>query len=677
MTADGIALRDALRAETGGNPFFVREILRHLAETGAIYQHDGRWVMRTDLRAAGLPVSVREVIGRRVAMLGAESERLLSLAAVIGRDFDLRLLTIVARSDEDAVIDHCDAAVAAAILRPTDDPFRYTFAHALIEHTLYDSLSPARRARAHYAVAEAIEARLSGDPGERAGELAHHWAAAVQPAETGKAVHYAGLAGQRALDQLAPDEALRWFTQAIELVHGNPAFDAREHARLLIGLGCAQRQCGVAAYRETLLDAAHVADAIDAGDLLVRAALENNRGWFSALGETDSERIAVIDRAIERLDGADSPDRARLLTLACSERFYDSNLEKRLSLANEAIATARRSGDPAALADALSRCHLAVVVPWTLERRTEWAEEACGLADTLDDPALRIVAHTYAMTSALERADLTQFRRHASLLDTDVGRVPQSPQAWSVAMDRVIDAVLRGDLAEAERLADAAFTLGSETGQPDAFGIYGAQIVGIRNHQGRAEELIPLIEHVIAEAPGLPIYHAVLAYAVARSGYTDRARELLDVQVADGLQMRSDASWAEAHSLWADAAVSARHEAAAELIGERIAPYAGQIVTAQIAVRPAFAYSLGRLEHLLGRYDAAQKWFGEAMAIHERLESPLLVAYTQAAWSALLADQDPADHRARLFAEQALATATAGGYGYIARDATVTLERLA
>ena len=140
--------------------------------------------------------------------------------------------------------------------------------------------------------------------------------------------------------------------------------------------------------------------------------------------------------------------------------------------------------------------------------------------------------------------------------------------------------------------------------------------------------------------------------------------------------MRADASWSEAHSLWAEAAACTGHEAAAALIRERIAPYSKQIVTAQIAVRPAFASSLGKLDHLLGRHEDAHNWFAEAMAIHERLDSPLLIAYTQAAWAALLAD-GPTDEHARTLAEQALDTATAGGYGYIAADARKVLDQLA
>ncbi len=89
-TAD-VALRDELREETNGNPFFVTEILRHLVETGDVdcrRQHGAP-------RRGALPVSIREVVGRRVQRLGDDAARVLSTAAVIGRDFDLLLLTRV------------------------------------------------------------------------------------------------------------------------------------------------------------------------------------------------------------------------------------------------------------------------------------------------------------------------------------------------------------------------------------------------------------------------------------------------------------------------------------------------------------------------------------------------------------------------------------------------------
>ena len=88
-----VALAHAIYRETDGNPFFVSEVLRNLVETGAIGQDsEGRWVAEETLDATVLPDSVHEVIGARVLRLGKEAGRVLSMAAVIGRDFDLRPL---------------------------------------------------------------------------------------------------------------------------------------------------------------------------------------------------------------------------------------------------------------------------------------------------------------------------------------------------------------------------------------------------------------------------------------------------------------------------------------------------------------------------------------------------------------------------------------------------------
>src|SRR4029079_16712489 len=108
--------------------------------------------------------------------------------------------------------------------------------------------------------------------------------------------------GDRALGQFAPDEAIRWYVQALELTDHAPDADPRQRIELLLGLGIAQHQTGNAAHRETLLDAAHQADQHGQIDLLVRAVLANNRGWASRMGDTDHERLEVIDRALKQLD---------------------------------------------------------------------------------------------------------------------------------------------------------------------------------------------------------------------------------------------------------------------------------------------------------------------------------------------------------------------------------------
>jgi class 3 adenylate cyclase/tetratricopeptide (TPR) repeat protein len=679
MDDDGVALRDALLAETDGNPFFVRELLLHLSETGALYQDDtGRWVAAEYLRSAGLPVSIREVVGRRVLGLGPEHKRVLTMGSVIGRDFDVDLLERVVDSDIDHLIDLCDAAVAARVLRENERG-GYTFAHALIERALYDELSGNRRARAHRAVAEALEELHGDQPGALAGQLAYHWSKAVRPDDAGKAIEYARLAGDRALTTLAPEEALRWYTQALELLDADPGAELMARARVLVGLGDAQRQCGVPGYRETLLEAAHLADRVDDVDLLVRAALTNHRGFQSSIGTTDTERVEVLERALERLGDHDSADRARLLAQSCMERHYSATLEDRLALGEQAIATARRSGDPTALVDCLHRACVATLTVSTLERRVAWSNEACDVADALGDPAARFLAHNQRFQCAVEEGALAEIRTQMAAMGEITDRLPHAGFRWITAFDRVVLTILAGDLDPAEREAEEAFSLGLESGQPDAMAIYGAQLVNIRSRQGRLGELLPLVEQVAADNPGLPVYRGVVAMASLESGDVDRARRWLEEERALGFPVPEDGGWSTAHLYLSDVAARLGDRGAAETLRDRMVPFADRVVTTTITASPVMGFYVAKLEHLLGRHDVADASFRRALAIHEQLESPVLVAMTEAAWAALLVDRaegtDVDD--ARTLAQRALATAERGGYGYVRRDAQTVLEQLA
>ena len=99
-------------------------------------------------RELGLPQSVREVVGRRVERLGEGTRKALSLASVIGREFDVELLLAVTDNSEDDLLELLEEAVAASVLTESADaPGRFSFAHALINHTLYEDLGTTRRAR--------------------------------------------------------------------------------------------------------------------------------------------------------------------------------------------------------------------------------------------------------------------------------------------------------------------------------------------------------------------------------------------------------------------------------------------------------------------------------------------------------------------------------------------------
>src|SRR5262249_62393631 len=100
-----VALAHGVRRETEGNPFFIGEVIRHLVESGALFQADGRWTYRGDVAGLGIPEGVREVIGRRLGRLSEATNRILGLAAVIRRQFDVPLLARIAETGGEAVLD--------------------------------------------------------------------------------------------------------------------------------------------------------------------------------------------------------------------------------------------------------------------------------------------------------------------------------------------------------------------------------------------------------------------------------------------------------------------------------------------------------------------------------------------------------------------------------------------
>jgi class 3 adenylate cyclase len=388
LEADAIELAAQIAAETDGNPFFAGEILRGLSESGGLVfdEASARWSVDT---SAGImmPESVRDVIERRVERLGEESHEALRLAAVVGREFDLELLSAVVEIDEARLLDHLEAAVAASVLAESSEQVgRFRFVHALINQTLYDGLGATRRARIHQRVAQALEEFNGTDPGEHSAELALHWRLAAASVDKAKAAHYALEAGRYALDNLAPAEAVKYFTDAVEQTADA---DSRERCEALIGLGQAQLQTGVAAFRETLLEASHIASELQDGELAARASLANNRGFSSAIGAVDDERITAIERAIELDDPPNPARRARLLALQAQELSWDRDVAHRWALAEEAIELARGAGDKRALAYVLWSAAVALEGAQTLELRVTLADELVRAADELDDPALR------------------------------------------------------------------------------------------------------------------------------------------------------------------------------------------------------------------------------------------------------------------------------------------------
>jgi DNA-binding SARP family transcriptional activator len=138
----------ALHERTDGNPFFVTELTRLLDAEGRLH----------DPATWPIPDSVRDVLRRRIGRLPEQSVALLSIAAVVGRSFDVDVLISITGLDEDRALDAIEAALITGLLVEDPEPAgRYRFTHALAHETLYDGLSGMRRARLHARIGQALE----------------------------------------------------------------------------------------------------------------------------------------------------------------------------------------------------------------------------------------------------------------------------------------------------------------------------------------------------------------------------------------------------------------------------------------------------------------------------------------------------------------------------------------
>ncbi len=676
LDEDGLALRDALLAETDGNPFFVVEILRHLAETDAItQQQDGRWVATSELRATGLPVSVREVLGRRVAHLGATAMESLSAASVIGRDFDLETLSSLLDQEDSSLLDLLDHAVAANLVREVG-PGRFSFAHALVEHALYEELGSTRRARLHRRVAEIIEQQTRGEPGDRVGELAHHWAEAVAPQDPSKAVTYAQKAGDHALARLAPDEAVRWYQQALDMVDRSASSDEALRCALLVRLGDAQRQTGDPIFRETLLDAGHLAHRIDDTPLLVTAAIANNRGFFSSSGIVDVERVEVLRLALDRIDEADKASRARLLALLASELLWNGDLAERRGVADKAIAVARASGDPSTTLYVLNLVYAATWTPDNLEERLGRSKEAVALARELADEVGEFFALTYSIPGLYECSlpiDASIERMHEI-----AERLGQPMLEWVCRWVDAVEGARVGDAEQSERAAEAALTVGSAAGQPDALLFYGTQLAYVRWLQGRAAELVPLLKPLADEMNDVPAFLPLLAACQLDAGDLDGARELLTSEMPRLADEPANFTSLAGIVFWSDVVYRLADLDAASLLVPKLAAHPHLVSFNGVALQGPVADALGQMATLLGDHDDAERYFDIADTLSEQLGAPFFIARAKLhrAEMQIKRDRNGDRDQARSNCEEAIEIARRHGFAGVERDAETLSARL-
>ena len=235
------SLTTAIGDHTGGNPFFAKEVIRHLAEERALRQ-DGSGELETGLPLVAVPEGVRQVLARRRARMSAEANQLLECGSGFAGPFLLPVAATAAGLDDPSALAALDELLAAGMIRPGAAPERYDFGHALVRNAVYDALNPSRQARLHRRLAhglEAARARVPGctDPAEIVAQYARSTALPGAEAGIAAAIEAADLAQAAG----AHEAAVAFLTTAADLARPDDERLTTVRSRLALALAWALR----------------------------------------------------------------------------------------------------------------------------------------------------------------------------------------------------------------------------------------------------------------------------------------------------------------------------------------------------------------------------------------------------------------------------------------------------
>jgi tetratricopeptide (TPR) repeat protein len=628
--------------ESGGNPFFATEIVRALGTA-----------------EAGIPGSVRDVTAHRLRRLSEECRRLLGIASVIGPEFELVILEQVAASTP--VLSLLNEAIAAHVIAEVPGLMRVCrFTHALIREVLFTALPLEERLHLHWHVATTIEALGGPDREHAASVLAHHFSEAVAGCADGtlrqacidKAVQYAIQAAEQATVMCAYEDAVARYEQALRSLETWAAHERRRQCELLLAIGEAQVRAWAkyAVRSETFQRAAALARQLGEPQLLARAAF----GLFtrvSVLGAADAgdTHVALLREALEAVGPQDSSVRARLLgCLALATHFSDPYLY-RLPLSEEAVAVARRVGDPRMLWSVLLSRWTTLTEPEQAAERMALATEMIQLGEQLGDREAVMFGRDARLCEALEQGQVGTVQRELAVYTRLADDLRQPGlRSRAVAM-RAALALLDGRFSEAEHLVLEWRQLLHHPEDPVLSMPYLVQLSGLYWEQDRYGELKDFVKAAVEQFP-FPGVRAALAHVYAEAGRVDEARAEIERLSRDDLAAMPHTRsgpllmWelTHAHAIVGDTTHAAPLYAL-------LLPHARQLMVDKDTpiCLGSGSLLLGLLAHLMARWDDALRHLDDALAAHERIRSRPWIANTQWATAAALVGRNGPGDRER------------------------------
>lgn len=522
---------DTVWGETDGNPFFVEEVYRHLLEEGSLFDEQGRFRRQLTVDVLDVPETVRLTLQRRLDRLGERPCQVLAAAAVIGRDFPVKLLEALREVSPDELVDALERAERAMLVKPSPSGRSHlTFTHELVRQTLLAGISTVRRQRLHARVADAIE-RLARQPEERAADIAFHLSHAGDAADPQTALRFLILAGDQAVAGAAYAEALGSYQRGLALDES----DLGSRGALLFGRGVARHgvgdwQAAVEDWHAAVDAYERVGDADGVATVAMRIVLR-----MSASGRV-VEGLEMAARALRALGQGAHPARVRLLALTAKVKSLACDYLPAEAALTEAFADVEKLNDRRLLGEALTYRGF---VHWT-QMEVAAGAGATSQALALVDPAVDVWAWSEAtwelLGCLLLSGRLGDVAGRLDELDAAAARSGNPIALYAAPIYRARLAGAAGDLDGMESWAAATVAFCDRAGLPWGSAAHG-YLGWVALWRGRLDEARKYFDDAaVREPPGFfrGADPASLALCFAYRGEREQALAVLAHLEQDG-----------------------------------------------------------------------------------------------------------------------------------------------
>ena len=513
-----------IHRETEGNPFFVEEVYLHLVESGMLLDKHGR--LRNDLLLdeVSVPESIRLVVGQRLDRLAASTQEVLVAAALSGRVFTSEIVGEVASMSEGALVEAFDEAERARLIAPGKVPGERMFSHELIRQTVLSDVSAVKRQRMHLRTANAISRLYSDDLESHAGDLAYHLSRAGRYGDRASLVRYLRIAGDRAFDAAAFDDAVGHFEHAVSLV---PSADQLGRAQLLERLAMALRSIGRWDDALRTMD-----DALDQYEALGQVEAIGRLGWAMVYQLVWSARLVegvqVGQRTLAALGNTVSADKARLLSALGWALSVSGDYAAATATFDQARALAEQVGNERALADVL---HMQTLHHMSYAEFAEGIRIGLRAAEVFErESALWDLCSVQAFV-IYEDGTLGSREQATSLADKTLSiaeRLGHVGAAFIVLLDRIREAAMLADLPLVEALGPQILDIGERGGLPWRY--VGYIYLGLAAHwRGNAERAEAELRNAVELEPPGAIGGQSVSLLARHLAYQGRAEEVLEL----------------------------------------------------------------------------------------------------------------------------------------------------